>query len=122
MDATAFEQQWAALSEEVLSGMRDRRAQQPRATLQEIEAELDTRLAGMRGRLLENRALQSRATAWSQQKAMRAESPRCPICSEALQPCGQATRHLKTQVGQELALPRTYGVCPRCGQGLFPPG
>jgi YgiT-type zinc finger domain-containing protein len=102
--------------------MRDWRAQHPLATLSEIEGELDTRLAGMRARLLENLALQSRATAWSQQEATRAEPPRCPTCGEALRPRGRATRHLKTQGGQVLNLPRTYGVCPHCGQGRFPPG
>jgi len=49
----AFERDWAALSEEVLSGMADWRAQHPRATLSEIEAELDARLARMRACLLE---------------------------------------------------------------------
>jgi hypothetical protein len=122
MDAAAFEQEWAALSEEVLSGMRDWRAQHPQASLREIEVELDTRWAQMRARMLENLALQSRATAWSQKETRGAEPPRCPTCREVLQPRGKATRRLKTHGGQALTLPRTYGVCPRCRQGHFPPG
>ncbi len=47
-----FEQEWAALSEDVLSGMQDWRAQHPQATLSEIEVELDARLARLRARLL----------------------------------------------------------------------
>jgi YgiT-type zinc finger domain-containing protein len=115
-----FEQQWARLSEEVLSGMRDWRAQHPRATLQEIEAELDRRLSGVRARLLEQIAQQSQATAWSGGSLER-EAPLCPQCGAALEPRGRKTRRLKTHGGQEVALHREYGVCPACGQGLFPP-
>jgi hypothetical protein len=38
-------EQWQALSQEVLVGMREWRSQHPRATLREIEVELDQRLA-----------------------------------------------------------------------------
>jgi hypothetical protein len=120
MGAAAFEQQWAVLSEEVLSGMQDWRAQPPQASLREIESELDSRLAGMRARMLENLALQRRASAWGREAAA---PPRCPSCGEMWPPRGKQTRHLlKTHGGQELRLARTYGVCPRCGQGHFPPG
>lgn len=116
-----FEGKWAALSEEVLSGMRDWRAQHPRATLREIETEVDSRLAGMRARLVEDVALQSRAAAWSRRASPEA-APCCPECGGALQPRGRRTRRLKTHGGQEVTLPREYGVCPHCGQGHFPPG
>ena len=127
MDGETFEQKWAALSEEVLTGMRDWRAQHPRATLREIETEVDGRLAGLRARMLEHVALQSRAAAWST-RAGRGETgeagaaARCPDCGSALQPRGSRTRRLQTHGGQELSLRREYGVCPHCGQALFPPG
>jgi hypothetical protein len=57
-----FEQDWAALSEDVLSGMADWRAQHPQATLREIELELDRRLARMHARMRERVAQQSAAT------------------------------------------------------------
>jgi YgiT-type zinc finger domain-containing protein len=116
-----FDQQWASLSEEVLSGMRDWRAQHPRATLQEIEAELDSRLFGMRARLLEQIAQHSQAAVWSG-RGLEQAGPTCPQCGAALEPRGRKTRRLKTHGGQELALHREYGVCPACGRGLFPPG
>jgi hypothetical protein len=114
-------QQWAKLSEEVLSGMRAWRAQHLRATLPEIEAELDGRLSGVRARLLEPIAQQSQAVAWSGQ-SMETTAPLCPHGGTAREPRGRKTRRLKTHGGQELAVHREYGVCPACGQGLFPPG
>lgn len=116
-----FAQQWASLSEDMLSGMRDWRVQHPRATLQEIEAELDRRLTRVRARLLEQLAQQSQAAAWSG-RGRETEAPPCPHCGAALEPRGRKTRRLKTHGGQEVALHREYGVCPACGQGLFPPG
>jgi hypothetical protein len=130
----SFAQQWADLSEEVLSGMRDWRVQHPQATLQEIETELDCRLARVRARMLEHLAQQSQATTWSRAKQAAVEpaegepaeggpaaGPRCPQCRTPLEPRGRKTRRLRTQGDQELLLQREYGVCPQCGQGLFPP-
>jgi hypothetical protein len=117
----AFERKWAALSADVLSEMADWRVQHPRATLTEIEGEVDRRLAGMRARLLEQVAQQSQVAVWNERGVER-EAPECPHCGVALEPRGRKTRRLKTQGGQELALHREYGVCPACGQGLFPPG
>lgn len=124
-DAGSSAAQWRQLSEEVFRGMQDWRAQHPRATLQEIERELDRRLAENRAQLLAHLAEQSPAAAWSGQPAgteQAAESPRCPQCGTPLEGRGRKTRRLKTQGGRELALEREYGVCPHCGQGLFPPG
>jgi ribosomal protein L34E len=129
----AFERDWAALSEEVLSeevlsdevlsGMADWRAQHPRATLSEIELELDGRLARVRARMLERVAQQSAARTWRQKAADQEDAaPRCAQCGTRLEPHGRRTRRLRTSGGQELRLQRDYGVCPQCGQGLFPPG
>ena len=123
VDGRASEARWAALGEEVLTGMRDWRAQHPRATLAEIETELDARLARLRARMLEDLALASAATAWGAAGAAGAEdAPRCAECGRALQARGRHPRRLRTQGGQELTLRRAYGVCPACGRGVFPPG
>lgn len=124
-DDGSFGADWAQVSEEVLSGMRDWRAQHPRATLTEIEVELDSRLAGMRARLLEHLAHQSQAAAWSTAPSVAepgVEAVRCPQCGTPLEARGRKTRRLKTHGGRDLVLQREYGVCPQCGQALFPPG
>ena len=123
----SFRRQWADWSEEVLSGMRDWRAQHPRATLQEIETELDRRLARVRARMLEHVVHQSQAATWggarrtTEEHAEAGPGPRCPQCGTRLEPRGRKTRRLRTQGDQELLLQRDYGVCPQCGRGLFPP-
>lgn len=111
---------WQTLSAEVITAMADWRAAHPRATFSEIEAALDARLARLRAQMLEDAALASAATDWADQPPEN--RPSCPQCVAPLQARGRATRHLQTQGGQELTLPRRYGTCPACGAGLFPPG
>src|SRR5262245_12877267 len=55
------EQTWHLMTEDILSGMREWRAQHPKATLREMEDELDARWARVRARMLEDMALASSA-------------------------------------------------------------
>ena len=98
---------WRALSEEVLSGMQEWRQAHPKATLQEIEQAVTERMS-------------SPTAEWSSQSL--AERPRCPHCGTALQARGKRRRHLQSTGGHDIELTRSYGTCPRCGAGLFPPG
>lgn len=115
-----IDQGWRALSEEVMSGIKEWRLQHPRATLTEIEAALDERLARMRARILEDAALASAAADW--QSAAEATVPSCSKCGKPLQARGSHLRQVQTHGGQTLTLQREYGVCPECSTGLFPPG
>ena len=119
MSGTINEQLWHQLTQEVMSGMREWRAQHPKATLREMETELDARLNRMRARMLEDMALASAATDWTDAPA--GEQPTCPDCGQPLQLRGSDTRTLRTQGGQELQLKRQYGTGPACAAGLFPP-
>ncbi len=114
-----FDQAWRALSDEVLTGMKEWRLQHPRATLSEIEAALDERLARLRARMLEDAALASAAADW---KAAGEPPPVCSQCGTPLQARGGHPRQLQTHGGQNVTLQREYGVCPACQTGLFPPG
>jgi hypothetical protein len=53
------------LTQDVMTEMRDWRAKHPKATLREMEQELDTRLNRMRARMLEDMALASAAADWT---------------------------------------------------------
>ena len=110
---------WRQLTEEIMIGMREWRVQHPKATLRQIETELDARLAHARARMLEDLALASTAATW--QDAARLQTPTCPECGTPLDQRGTHPRTLLTHGGQELTLERSYGVCPSCGSGLFPP-
>jgi hypothetical protein len=111
---------WHNLSQEVMVGMQQWRSQHPRATLREIEAELDRRLAGLRARMLQDTALQSSAVDWQETAAQ--EQPVCPECGERLKASGWHPRELHSHGQEQIVLDRQYGVCPKCGLGFFPPG
>src|SRR5262245_20384544 len=110
---------WQQLTEQITREMAEWRLLHPNATLREIENELDARLSRMRARMLEDLALTTTTAVWAETPAP--EQPLCPDCHHPLEPRGAKTRSLQTHGGQELELTRSYGVCPKCGAGLFPP-
>jgi RNA polymerase-binding transcription factor DksA len=115
-----FDGQWSELAEEVLTGMKEWRLQHPKARLSEIEQALDERLGRVRARLLQDLALASAAA--DIKAAQEQERPVCPKCGRVLEARGQHERLLTTHHNQTLELERSYGVCPTCGAGFFPPG
>lgn len=110
---------WQQLTAEITREMGEWRQAHPKATLREIETEFDARLGRLRARLLEDLALTSTTASWTQTPAL--EQPRCPDCDHPLDDRGTKTRTLQTHAGQQLALTRSYAICPACGAGLFPP-
>ncbi len=119
MEPESSEPTWEELSAEILSGMREWRLQHPKATLAEIEAALDQHWYRLRTRMLRDVALQSNTANWQHSSA--AERPTCQACGTPLIVRGKRTRHLKTYGGHSLTLHRSYGLCPTCKKGLFPP-
>ncbi len=112
-----LEEDWTRLTEEVLAGVQVWRAQHPRATLYEIEAEVDARLGAARSQLLAATAL----AAPEADPALDARST-CPDCGAGMRWEGRQTRRLTTTHDHDVTLTRRYARCPRCGTGLFPPG
>jgi uncharacterized protein with PIN domain len=115
----AIEAAWHREAEAVITGIKEWRAQHPRATFTEIEQALDARLDGMRARLLEDLALASRAADLSGEAG---ERPRCPDCGAELRPRGGHEREVVTRGDRVVRLARRYAACPECGGGRFPPG
>ena len=117
MKAEAMQQKWSLLSTEIISGMAEWRLQHPKANFREIEAEVDQRLSVLRAKMLSDTAILS-----SQTELADDSSPHlCPSCGGELERKGKKKRKLQTRGGQEVELVREYGVCKKCGQGLFPP-
>jgi YgiT-type zinc finger domain-containing protein len=87
------------------------RQQHPRATLTEIEQELDRQWRRVRADMVARVAL-----------AAAQEDAACPACGASLIRRGQQERTLLTDGEQPITLRRAYMTCPACGRGLFPPG
>jgi predicted RNA-binding Zn-ribbon protein involved in translation (DUF1610 family) len=109
---------WNGLSEEILQSVADWRVEHPKATLREIEEEIDKRLSELRAKMISDTAMTSAQADWKSGTV----GVVCPKCGEKLEKKGKKKRKLQTQGGREVELVREYGVCPKCGQGLFPPG
>lgn len=109
---------WQQLTQDVTAEMGLWRVAHPKATLREIEVELDTQLNRMRARMLEDLTSTSAASTWSDLPPE--DHPHCPQCNHPLEVAGAKPRTLQTHGGQALTLTRQYGVCPACGAGLFP--
>jgi rubredoxin len=117
MNEEQIKVEWRKMSEAVIRGMSEWREQNAKATFREIEDEVDKRLSALRARMIADTAMQSTSTAWAE----AAVGAVCPQCGVRLQKKGKKKRRFQTQEGQVIELEREYGVCPKCGHGLFPP-
>lgn len=117
--AEAMDKDWRALSEEILSGMKEWRLANPRATFREIEREASERVSRLQARMVQDVAIASPAADW--RSLPQEERPTCPNCANVLIPRGKRKRRLQGSGGREVELSRSYGTCPHCGMGLFPP-
>jgi RNase P subunit RPR2 len=115
MDEQALRQ----LSTEILTDIKEWRKANPRATYVQIEDEVHRRLMQLEARLIENVVEQSPSREWG--KESEHEAALCPKCATPLQARGKQKRTLQGNGGQSVTLSRTYGACPKCGEGLFPP-
>jgi hypothetical protein len=110
-------QKWQEQSIELITGMAKWRMQRAKATMREIEAELDRRLERVRAKMLEEAVLMSEAREWEEKEG----APVCPECGVVLEGKAKGRRSLQTHGNMEIKLERQYGVCPSVGKA-FPPG
>ena len=101
-------------------GMTQWRKEHPHATWAEIEAAVDEQMNQVRAQLLQELVQMGESEDW--RKIPPGERPQCATCGEPLSARGEQTRYLQTSGGQAVKLTRTYGTCPACGGGFFPPG
>jgi len=92
----------------------------PKATWAQIEGAVDERMNQLRAQLLEDLVQMGESEPWSE--LPQEERPRCATCGKPLVARGEQTRYLQTSGGEAVKLTRTYGTCPQCGAGFFPPG
>ena len=101
-------------------GMTQWRKEHAKATGVEIEAEVDERINQLRAQMLQDLVQMGESEDWSEMP--QEERPRCATCGKPLWARGEQTRWIQTTGGQAVKLRRTYGTCPACGVGFFPPG
>ena len=99
--------------------MTEWRKQHPQATWAQIEAAVDEQINQVRAQLLEDLVQMGESEDWS--KLPVEARPTCATCGEPLGARGRRTRYIQTTGGQAVKLRRTYGTCPGCGAGFFPP-
>ena len=97
--------------EQVGGYLRQWRAEHPRASLTEIEGELDRQLRRIRAEVVAETAV-----------AGARDLGVCPTCGGSLRRRGDRTRTLITDGDAAITLQRPYASCPVCTNGLFPPG
>src|SRR6266536_1743076 len=113
----AIDNQWQALSEEILSGMKEWRLAHPNATFREIEQAASERVSRLQARIVQDTAMNSALA--NCQDVPKEQRPVCPTCAQGLIPRGKHTRRLQCSGGLDVELKRSYGACPSCGMGFF---
>src|SRR5436853_5075237 len=73
----------------------------------------------LEAKLIQEAAEESPSREWG--RGSEHEAALCPKCATPLQARGKRKRTLQGNGGQNVTLSRTYGTCPKCGEGLFPP-
>jgi hypothetical protein len=101
-------------------GMTQWRKEHPKATWAEIEAAVDERINQLRAQLIQDMVQMGESEQRSQ--LSQEERPKCVSCGKPLSARGEQTRFIQTTGGQAVKVTRTYGTCPACGVGFFPPG
>ena len=96
--------------------LRQWRREHPRATFDEIDAEVARQYAQVHAEVV---AELSMAGA---EASAAAQATTCPACHHVLQRRGTRRRAVATRRGVLAEVERAYYVCPACGTGLFPPG
>jgi ribosomal protein S27AE len=107
------------LSEEILVDMDTWNKSNPNATFLEIEEKARELASKLEVALIEKTALEREEESWK--KKEEKERSRCPKCHTLLVSRGKRMRSLQGAQGREIKLKRTYGTCPNCGVGFFPP-
>lgn len=108
---------WAEVGTQVRERLAQWHAEHPAATLEEIEAAVETQLGALRVHLLQERVASTAATL----TAATEPRPACPHCTAPMQARGKRPRTLTVRGDQVLQFTRPYYVCPTCQVGLSPP-
>jgi RNase P subunit RPR2 len=108
------------LSDEIIQEMEVWNTSNPDATFLEIEIKARELVSKLEAQIIQESAKDREIDNWS--KREKKDRPTCPHCHVPLISRGKRLRSLQGTRGRKIELPRTYGTCPKCGSGFFPPG
>ena len=107
------------ISEEIIREMNIWNTSNPVETFLDIEVKARELVRKLEARLIQDSALTREIDNWS--KREEKERPTCPHCHVPLISRGKRLRSLQGTRGRKIEIKRTYGTCPKCGTGFFPP-
>jgi RNase P subunit RPR2 len=113
------ENSFKEVSEEIRREMNAWNASHPKATFLEVEVKARELVSQLEALLIQESVSERAREEWSQREER--ERPTCPNCQVPLLSRGKRVRHLQATAGRAIHLQRTYGTCPQCGTGFFPP-
>ena len=111
---------WRDLQDKINATIAEWRQEHPEATLTEIEEVVDSQLANVRARMVEDLAQDGRTA--DLKRLAREERPPCPRCGQPVAANGKGRRKLKTFRGQVIELERDQAYCTHCEVTFFPSG
>lgn len=106
---------WRGLQDKVNAAIEEWRREHPEATLTEIEEAVDSRMAEVRTKMVEDLAQGGRTA-----DLKRLARPVCPRCGQPVAANGKGRRKLKTYRGQIIELERDQAYCTHCEVTFFP--
>ena len=115
MKKRTVEEDRQGVNGDLIEGLNKWREKHPRATMREIEEEIDRRMSKMRARLITDTVMRSASTGMKKGK-----KEMCPKCGGEVKKKGKKKRKLETNGGQEIEFEREYVTCQSCGHGFFP--
>ena len=117
MEKGKSEEERKNINADLIEGLNKWREKHPRATMREIEEEIDRRMTEMRARLIADTVMRSANTGTAKRK-----KEMCPKCGGEAKKKGKKKRKLETNGGQAIEFEREYVTCQSCGHGFFPSG
>ena len=114
MEKGKSEEERKNIKADLIEGLNKWREKHPRATMREIEAEIDRRMTEMRARLIADTVMRSASTETAKRK-----KEMCPKCGREVKKKGKKKRKLETTGGHEIEFEREYVRCQSCGHGFF---
>ncbi len=115
-----MKQKWTELYEKAAEEAVKWRESNRKATLTEIETNVDEKLSRLRAQMIQELAMASEVA--DMRGLEKEKRPKCPKCQRRLQANGKQKRTVYTDYEQPIALTRSHGKCPECGQSFFPSG